>query len=143
MDNQNGSLMTSSKDKGSRKKLWVGGATGFLGAHLVRELKLAGHELVLASRSGGVSEGLPVQSVDVLDANAVAESARGCDGAFLATGKVTRERDAGEELHRAHVLGTRSPLAGLRSAGVKRVVVASTSGTVAVSTDSSQIADES
>jgi dihydroflavonol-4-reductase len=124
------------------KRLWVGGATGFLGTHLVRVLKGQGHELVLASRSGGEVEGLPVQAVDVLDSAAVAESARGCDGAFLATGKVTRDRDAGEELHRAHVLGTRGALRGLRSAGVPRVVVASTSGTVAVSTDSAQIADE-
>jgi dihydroflavonol-4-reductase len=125
------------------KRLWVGGATGFLGTHLVRVLKEQGHELVLASRSGGEVDGLPVRSVDVLDPAAVAESARGCDGAFLATGKVSRDRDAGEELHRAHVLGTRSALAGLRLAGVRRVVVASTSGTVAVSGDSAQIADES
>lgn len=125
------------------KRLWIGGATGFLGAHLVRVLKAQGHELVLASRSGGEVEGLSVQAVDVLDPAAVAASARGCEGAFLATGKVSRDRDAGEELHRAHVLGTRSALAGLRDAGVKRVVVASTSGTVAVSGDASQIADES
>ena len=124
------------------RRLWVGGATGFLGAHLVRVLKEQGHELVLASRSGGEVEGLPVLAVDVLDPAAVAESARGCDGAFLATGKVSRDRDAGEELHRAHVLGTRNALAGLRSAGVRRVVVASTSGTVAVSADATQIADE-
>jgi len=109
---------------------------------LVRALKEQGHELVLASRSGGQVEGLPVLAVDVLDPVAVAESARGCDGAFLATGKVSRDRDAGEDLHRAHVLGTRGALAGLRSAGVQRVVVASTSGTVAVSGDASQIADE-
>jgi len=125
------------------KRLWVGGATGFLGAHLVRVLKEQGHELVLASRSGGEVEGLPVQAVDVLDAAAVAESARGCQGAFLATGKVSRDRGAGEELHRAHVLGTRGALAGLRNAGVGRVVVASTSGTVAVSSDAAHIADES
>lgn len=125
------------------KRLWIGGATGFLGAHLVRVLKEQGHELVLAARSGGEVDGLAVQAVDVLDAAAVAESARGCDGAFLATGKVSRDRDAGEELHRAHVLATRSALAGLRSAGVRRVVVASTSGTVAVSGNAEQIADES
>ncbi|HEX2673040.1 MAG TPA: NAD-dependent epimerase/dehydratase family protein [Polyangiaceae bacterium] len=125
------------------KRLWVGGATGFLGAHLVRVLKEQGHELVLASRSGGEVEGLPVHAVDVLDSAAVADSARGCEGAFLATGKVSRDRGAGEELHRAHVLGTRAALAGLRSAGVPRVVVASTSGTVAVSGNSAQIADES
>ena len=121
----------------------MGGATGFLGAHLVHVLLEQGHDLVLASRSGGEVEGLPVQAVDVLDAQAVADSARGCDGAFLATGKVSRDRDAGEELHRAHVLATRSALAGLRSAGVRRVVVASTSGTIAVSGKSDDIADES
>jgi len=126
-----------------RKKFWVGGATGFLGAHLVRVLRAQGQDVVLASRSGGEVDGLPVQRVDVLDAQAVAESARGCDGAFLATGKVTRDRDAGEELHQAHVLATRSALSGLRAAGVGRVVVASTSGTLAVSGNAEQIADES
>jgi nucleoside-diphosphate-sugar epimerase len=105
------------------KKLWVGGATGFLGAHLVRVLRAEGHQVVLAARSGGEVDGLPVQRVNVLDANAVAESARGCSGGFLATGKVSRDRDAGEELHEAHVLATRSALAGLREAGVRRVVV--------------------
>ncbi|MET0793929.1 MAG: NAD-dependent epimerase/dehydratase family protein [Polyangiaceae bacterium] len=140
----NGSSVAESTSSGaSRKKLWVGGATGFLGTHLVHVLRERGHELVLASRSGGEVAGLPVQAVDVLDSAAVAESARGCEGAFLATGKVSRDRDAGEELHRAHVLATRAALAGLRSAGVRRVVVASTSGTLAVSGNADQIADES
>ncbi len=125
------------------KRLWVGGATGFLGSHLVRSLLDQGHRLVLASRSGGELCGMPVQAIDVLDQAAVQASARGCEGAFLATGKVSRDRNAGEELHRAHVLGTRSALSGLRAAGVGRVVVASTSGTVAVSGDAHAIADES
>ena len=123
-------------------RLWLGGATGFLGTHLVRVLREQGHELVLASRSGGEVEGLPVHAVDVLDAQAVAVSAQGCEGAFLATGKVSRDKGAGEELHRAHVLATRSALAGLRAAAVRRVVVASTSGTIAVSRSSEHIADE-
>lgn len=109
----------------------------------MRVLRDQGHELVLASRSGGSQDGLAVQAVDVLDATAVAASAAGCDGAFLATGKVTRDRNAGEELHRAHVLGTRGALSGLQRAGVRRVVVASTSGTVAVSSQPDQVADES
>jgi dihydroflavonol-4-reductase len=109
---------------------------------LVRVLREQGYELVLISRSGGEVDGLPVQALDVLDAQAVAESARGCVGAFLATGKVSRDKDAGEALHRSHVLATQSALAGLRTAGVRRVVVASTSGTVAVSGSADQIADE-
>lgn len=125
-----------------RKRFWVGGATGFLGSHLARLLSERGHDVVLASRSGGEVEGLRVHAVDVLDRDAVTESARGVHGAFLAVGKVSREREAAEELHRLHVLGTRSALAGLAAAGVPRVVVASTSGTIAVGTDPNRIFTE-
>jgi dihydroflavonol-4-reductase len=124
----------------SGRRVWVGGATGFLGSHLVAELRARGDEVVAVSRSG--SEDGSVRAVDVLDAKAVTESARGAELAFLATGKVTRKEDASEELHRLHVLGTRSALAGLKAAGVKRVVFASTSGTLAVGTDPHRIADE-
>jgi dihydroflavonol-4-reductase len=126
----------------ARRRFWVGGATGFLGAHLVRELVERGHDVVAASRGGGTVHGVPVHSVDVLDADAVAESARDVDGAFLATGRVLRGQDGAEELHRLHVNGTRSALEGLRRAGVRRVVVASTSGTIAVSSDPAAIANE-
>lgn len=123
-------------------RYWVGGATGFLGSHLAGLLRARGHEMVGVSRSGGRSGGFEVRSLDVLDAEAVARSARGVDGAFLVTGKVSRDPGAAEELFRLHVQGTRSALAGLRAAGVRRVVVASTSGTIAVGTDPDFIADE-
>jgi dihydroflavonol-4-reductase len=125
------------------KRFWVAGATGFLGSHLVRTLRAHGHDVVAVSRSGGEVDGLKVEQVDVLDEAAVAESARGLDGAFIATGKVARDKDAAGELHRLHVLGTRSVLAGLKRAGVRRTVVASTSGTIAVGTDPDAIYDES
>lgn len=124
-------------------RLWVGGATGFLGSHLVRALGRAGHDVVLTARSGGHVDGTPVQCVDVLDEDAVAESARGCDGAFLVAGKVSRDRSDAEALHRLHVLGTRHALRGLRRAGVRRVVYASTSGVIAVGTDPALAYDES
>lgn len=122
-------------------RYWLGGATGFLGAHLVQQLVDAGHEIVPVSRTGGAVAGLTVRPADVLDTAAVEASARGADGAFLCTGKVSRDRDDAAELHRLHVEGTRSALAGLRAAGVKRVVLASTSGTIAVS-GTERIADE-
>ncbi len=124
------------------QRFWVAGATGFLGSHVVRALTGRGDQVIAVSRSGGSVAGVSIAPVDVLDEAAVAESARGCDGAFLCTGKVTRDRDAAEELHQLHVLGTRSALRGLRAAGVRRVVVASTSGTLAVSKDPDRIADE-
>lgn len=120
-------------------KLWVAGATGFLGSHLVRRLRQRGHEVVAVSRSGGRVDDHPVHALDVLDAEAVALSAAGCDGAFLATGRVSRNPDDAEELHRLHVTGTTRCLEGLRAAGVRRVAYASTSGTIAVSTDPDRI----
>ncbi len=120
-------------------KFWVAGATGFLGSHLVRTLSEQGHEVVAVSKSGAPG----VAAVDVLDEAAVTESARGADGAFLVTGRVSRDRDDAELLHRDNVLGTQSALRGLHAAGIPRVVVASTSGTLAVSRDGERIADES
>jgi len=123
-------------------RFWVGGATGFLGSHLAKLLVARGHEVVGVSRSGGSLGSLELKAVDVLDSEQVRESAAGCDGAFLATGLVTRDRDAAEELHRLHVVGTRQALQGLRAAGVRRTVVASTSGTIAVGKDPKRIFDE-
>jgi dihydroflavonol-4-reductase len=125
-----------------KRRFWVGGATGFLGSHLVKVLLDRGHEVVAVSKSGGQQHGLSVSAIDVLDEAAVAESARGSDGAFLVTGRVSRDRDDAESLHRDNVLGTENALRGLRAAQVKRVVVASTSGTLAVSRDPGSIADE-
>ncbi len=124
-------------------KFWVAGATGFLGSHLVKTLVERGHQLIAVSKSGGVVNGVDVAAVDILDEAAVTQSARGVDGAFLVTGRVSRDRDDAELLHRDNVLGTESALKALRAAGVKRVVVASTSGTLAVSRDPDSIADES
>lgn len=123
-------------------KYWVAGATGFLGSHLLRALSERGHQVTAVSKSGGTVHGVPVGAVDVLNEQAVAESAQGADGAFLVTGRVSRDRHDAELLHRDNVLGTESALKALRRAGIKRVVVASTSGTLAVSRDAERIADE-
>jgi len=55
---------------------------------------------------------------------------------------VSRDRADAEALHRANVLATREALAGLKKAGVPRVVFASTSGTVAVGTDPDHVFTE-
>ena len=114
-------------------KYLVTGATGFLGRHLVRALAAAGHDVVPFSRGGGG---------DVLDARLVTAAAAGCDGAFHCAGKVSRRPADAEELYRIHVEGTKTVLDACASAGVSRVVVASTSGTVAVSEAPGRIATE-
>lgn len=122
--------------------VWLGGATGFLGRHLALALLNSSNPVMLASRRGGQIQGRRVEECDVLDADAVQRSARGCTSAYLCTGKVSRDPNDAAELHRLHVEGTRSALIGLKKAGVRRVVVASTSGVLAIGTDEEHIFDE-
>lgn len=116
-------------------RYWVGGATGFLGSHLVRQLVRAGHQVIAASRNGGRIDDVEVQAVDILDEEAVRKSAAGCEAAFLCTGKVSRDKGDAAALHELHVTGTKRALAALKAAGIGRVVYASTSGTIAVGRD--------
>lgn len=113
----------------------VTGATGFLGRHLTAALLGGGHEVVLLCRKplGVPPEGVTVKLGDVLDAASVREAASGCEGVFHCAGRVSRKPEDAEALFRIHVEGTKVTLDAARAAGVKRVVLASTSGTVAVS----------
>jgi dihydroflavonol-4-reductase len=114
-------------------KYLVTGATGFLGAHLARALEARGHQVVAFSRSTGGN---------VLDARSVRAAASACDGAFHCAGRVSHKLEDAEELYRLHVEGTKTVLDACAVAGVRRVVVASTSGTVAVNEDPDRVSTE-
>ena len=122
----------------------VTGATGFLGTHLTRQLVDAEHDVVALCRSSvdDFGERVTVRLGDVTDAGSIQDAADGCDGIFHCAGKVSREIDDAETMYRVHVEGTKTVLAASRAAGSKRVVVASTSGTVACSSDPDAVADE-
>ena len=111
----------------------VTGATGFLGTHLVASLEARGYEVMPFSRASGG---------DVLDVEQVRAAAAGCDGAFHCAGKVSRKPGDAEAMYRLHVDGTKNVLDACSDAGVRRVVVASTSGTVAVSDSPDHVATE-
>lgn len=121
-------------------RVWLAGATGFLGSHALEALRRAGHEVVATSRSGDESRG--IAPVDLCDGELVEQSAAGCEAAVLAAGAVSRDPDDAAALHRAHVVGTRTALAALRRAGVRRVVYVSTSGTIAVGRDQDRVFTE-
>jgi dihydroflavonol-4-reductase len=124
---------TESSVKPGAVKYLVTGATGFLGTHLVSLLRARGHEVVPFSRKNGG---------DVLDAAAVKKAAVGCDGAFHCAGKVSRDERDAEELYRVHVEGTKTVLAECKQSGVRRVVVVSSSGTIAIGEDPDHVATE-
>jgi dihydroflavonol-4-reductase len=66
----------------------------------------------------------------------------GCDTIVHLAGFVSRDPDDGQRMMRLHVDGTRRILDVAAEARVKRVVVASTSGTIAVSREPRPILDE-
>ncbi len=114
----------------------VTGATGFLGSHLTRHLVEQGHEVTALCRRvdpAPVELGASVVLGDVLDTDSVRRAAEGCEGVFHCAGKVSRKAEDAELLYRTNVDGTKVALAASRAAGVKRFVLASTSGTIAVS----------
>lgn len=128
-------------------RMLVTGATGFLGAHLVAQLLERGDTVVALCRGAGPDVAVRGKSAeiargDVLDAASVEAAARGCDGVFHCAGKVSRDPRDAEELHLLHVEGTKRTLDACKTAGVRRAVVASTSGTVAVSADEDKVSTE-
>jgi dihydroflavonol-4-reductase len=122
----------------------VTGSTGFLGRHLVALLVLHGHEVVALTRSGHADfpPGVVVRKGDVLDKGSVLDAAAGCDGVFHCAGVVSRKPEDAEALYQVHVVGTKNVVEASKLASVRRLVIASSSGTVAVSDDPDHVAVE-
>lgn len=120
-------------------KYLVTGGTGFLGEHVCRRLRADGHDVRALARSrSDVLTDLGVELVrgDVMgDAAFLREAMRGVDGVFHLAGLVSRDPEDSQRMMRLHVDGTRNVLLAMENAGVARAVVASTSGTIAVSKD--------
>ena len=123
----------------------VTGATGFLGRHLVALLGSRGHEVVALVRKTDEVDfppGVVVRKGDVLDKGSLLDAAAGCDGVFHCAGVVSRKPEDAEALYRVHVTGTKNVVEAAKLASVKRLVIASSSGTVAVSDDPDHVGVE-
>jgi dihydroflavonol-4-reductase len=128
-------------------KTLVTGATGFLGTHLVAELLRASEARDLRVFSQTRSEHLAGLGIEVMTGSVTspADAARavaGVDRVYHLAGFVSRKREDAHRMYAVHVEGTRVLCEAARAAGVKRVVVASTSGTVAVSERADEMPDE-
>ncbi|MEP7124981.1 MAG: NAD-dependent epimerase/dehydratase family protein [Byssovorax sp.] len=123
----------------------VTGATGFLGRHLVAQLRESGVDVTALCRGNDAALtalGVTVVRGDVLDAASVRAAADGCETLYHCAGLVSRLPEDAERLYRVHVDGTKITLDAARTAGIQRVVIASTSGVVAVTKDPDEIRDE-
>jgi dihydroflavonol-4-reductase len=118
-------------------KVLVTGGTGFLGEHLVEELQnLGSYEVTAFARSiSPTLSALGVEQVcgSISEGPELEAALEGCEGVFHLAGIVSRDPEDSQRMMRTHVDGTRRVLEAASRQGVKRVVVASTSGTIAVS----------
>ena len=128
----------------------VTGGTGFLGDHVCRVLVEQGHHVRALARSRSdvlLDLGVELIRGDVTDAGDLSRAlASGKDGETVAAvfhlaGMVSRDPDDTQRMMRLHVDGTRRVLEAMASHGVPRMILASTSGTVAISEDE-EILDE-
>lgn len=120
------------------QKILITGGTGFLGTHVVKQLLDAGEKnlRVMASsvpvwmRDAGVE----ASTGSVTNKEEVANAVKNVSAIFHLAGKVSRDNDAAFEMNKIHVEGTRLLTGAAKEAGVKTFLLASSSGTIAVST---------
>jgi dihydroflavonol-4-reductase len=124
-------------------RILVTGATGFLGRHLLALLD-ASRVRVLARASTRRLEraGVEVVEGDLLDPAPVGRALDGVEQVYHLAGLVSRNSDDAHLMYRLHVDGTRILCEAALERRVGRVVVASTSGTVAVGTDPERLFTE-
>src|SRR5436190_9413774 len=124
----------------------ITGGTGFLGAHLVRQLVDAGAKDIRVMATS-IPEWLADLGVDTFEGSVtneddVARALEGVTDIYHLAGRVSRDKDDSREMYKLHVDGTRLLCDAARKAGVKTIVLASSSGAIAVSEDQDEIADE-
>ena len=124
----------------------ITGGTGFLGAHLVRQLVESGVKdiRVMATSIPEWLTGLGVDTIEgsVTNPDDVARAVEGISEVYHLAGKVSRERDDAREMYQLHVDGTRLLCAAAKKSGVKTIVLSSSSGTIAVTEKGDIVPDE-
>jgi dihydroflavonol-4-reductase len=135
--------------KEARATTLVTGGTGFLGAHLVHVLgsQNKGRLRVLVHRAppAWLKDRAPdaeIVSGSVTSPDDVARAVAGVDQIYHLAGMVSHRAADAHRMYAVHVDGTRLVCEAAARAGVTRIVMASTSGTVAVSRRADDVADE-
>lgn len=128
-------------------KTLVTGATGFLGSHLIEKLCAEGkpHKLRVLVRKGNArleALGVEVVTGSVTDADDVARALEGVGHVYHLAGFVSRKKEDAHEMYKVHVEGTRVLCRAAAEHKVKRIVMSSTSGTVAVARNEDEMPGE-
>lgn len=129
-----------------KKKILVTGGTGFLGAHIVRGFLDAGFKdlRVMASSvpEWMLDAGVEPALGSVTEPDDVASAVKGVGAIYHLAGRVSRANEGDAAMNRLHIEGTRLLCEAAKDAGVKAFVLASSSGTIAIS-EEPEMMDES
>lgn len=124
----------------------ITGATGFLGQHLVAQLREeegADLRILVRESQPSLAEwGIEEVEGSILDPRSVERAVAGVEQVYHLAGKVSRDPDDARELYSVHVEGTANLCRAAKKAGVQRILLASTSGTIAVTDEGITIPDE-
>jgi len=128
-------------------KILVTGATGFLGCHFMNELcrRVDGslvRVLSLFHTQALQDHGVEVQIGSVTSPTDVARALEGITHVYHLAGFVSRRPEDAHTMFDVHVNGTRIVCQAAAAAGAKRIVISSTSGTIAVSVREDEWPDE-
>jgi NADH dehydrogenase len=113
-------------------KVFVTGATGFVGGALVRQLQQEGHSGRMLVRKGPLDQarertGAEIHVGDVLDAGSLRGALKGIDAVIHLVGIIS---EVGQNtFENVHVRGTRNVVAAAKERGIKRFVHMSALGT--------------
>jgi dihydroflavonol-4-reductase len=133
-------------EKRPRPSALVTGGTGFLGSHLVHQLVEEGTKdiRVMATSIPDwlVDLGVEPFAGSITNQDDVKRAVEGIKEIYHLAGRVSREREEAREMYRVHVDGTRLLCDAARAAGAKTIVLASTSGTLAVTENGDSLPDE-
>ena len=121
-------------------KVFLTGATGFVGHHVAKALAVQGADLVfLVRKSSNLAnlKGIAGETVigDLLNAESYAPALQGCDAVMHVAADYRLWIRDPETMYRANVDGTRELLRSAREAGVRRVVYTSSVATMHFRTD--------
>ncbi|MFL6256085.1 MAG: NAD-dependent epimerase/dehydratase family protein, partial [Pyrinomonadaceae bacterium] len=140
------SSKTTTLAKRTKPFTLVTGGTGFLGSHLVRLLVEEGAEplrVLSTSAPAWLAElGVETFTGSINSPEDVRRAVEGASEVYHLAGRVSREPEDAHLMYKLHVSGTRVLCEAAAEAGVKSIVMASTSGTVAVTEAGDVLPDE-